>query len=109
MSQKEEELVKTVEKYVAGENGEVGDDEALRSLGGAAQDFARKWKVEASGQKAVGNEDMTNQVSSKHDNKKDQDEEGGYGRGSHGHGPVVRQRGGRSGRGGKGTSYMQDG
>lgn len=40
-AQGEKQLLETVAKYAAGENGEV--DEEMRAIGGGAQDFAKKW------------------------------------------------------------------
>jgi inositol 3-alpha-galactosyltransferase len=98
--QNETGLLEMVRKYVAGENGEVGEE--MGAIGGKAQGYAKKWDGK---DKADGEE--TNA-------KGDGAEEGEHGPvlrkkmlGERGHGPVVRGKG-ISGRGrGEGWCMME--
>jgi inositol 3-alpha-galactosyltransferase len=92
-SQGEEELLKEVGKYTAGEKGEL--DESMRAIGGGAQDYAKKWPQKSP--------ELSEQNQGEKNDEEGQQENFGQGEhgpilrknmlGERGHGPVTRGRG----------------
>jgi inositol 3-alpha-galactosyltransferase len=94
--QGEDQLLETVGKYAANENGE--ENEEMRAIGGGAQDFAKKWpQKSAEPNEDGGDEDLGQGPHGPILRKKML--------GERGHGPVARGRGGL-GRG-EGWSIME--